>query len=71
MAKVLDGTDAWTKNLKYVRWVWGRKKGEGIGVFYIITFRCSKVDHVPIFLEHVHFLYGLDGLDIELLQRGL
>ena len=29
------------------------------------------MDHVAILLEHVDFLNGLDGLDIELLERGL
>jgi hypothetical protein len=29
------------------------------------------VDDISIFLEHVDFLYGLDGLDVQLLQRSL
>ena len=29
------------------------------------------MDDVPVLLEHVDLLDGLDGLDVELLQRGL
>lgn len=29
------------------------------------------MDDVPVALEHVDLLNGLDGLDVELLQRGL
>ena len=35
------------------------------------TFRSSKMDNIPILLEHVHLLNGLDRLDIKLLKRGL
>ena len=29
------------------------------------------MDDVSVLLEHVYFLNGLDGLDVELLERGL
>jgi hypothetical protein len=32
------------------------------------TFRSSEVNDVSIFFEHVHLFYGLDGLDVELLE---
>lgn len=35
------------------------------------TLGSSKVDDVPVLLEHVHLLNCLDGLHIELLERGL
>lgn len=47
---------------------WRGGKG-GLLLFY--TFRSSKVNDVSIFLEHVDLLYSLNGLDIELLERGL
>jgi hypothetical protein len=35
------------------------------------AFGRGEVDDIAVRLEHVHLLDGLDGLDIELLQRGL
>jgi hypothetical protein len=35
------------------------------------TFRGGEVDDISVFFEHVHFLDGLDGLDVHLLKRGL
>lgn len=35
------------------------------------TLGSSKVDDVPVLLEHVHLLDGLDGLHVEFLERGL
>ena len=35
------------------------------------TLGIRKVDHVPVFLEHVHLLNGLDRLYVELLERSL
>ena len=35
------------------------------------AFRRREVDDITVRLEHVHLLDGLDGLDVELLQRGL
>jgi hypothetical protein len=29
------------------------------------------MNDIPVFLEHVHFLDGLDGLDVHLLEGGL
>lgn len=29
------------------------------------------MDDIPVFFEHVHFLDGLDGLDVHLLEGGL
>lgn len=31
----------------------------------------SKMNDIPILLEHVDLLNGLDRLDVELLERGL
>lgn len=45
-----------------------RKGDGGLGWH---TLRRSEVDDIPIFLEHVHFLDGLNGLDVHLLERGL
>jgi hypothetical protein len=35
------------------------------------TFGRSEMNDIPVFLEHVHFLDGLDGLDVHLLEGGL
>ena len=35
------------------------------------TFGSGEVDDIAIFFEHVDLLDGLDGLDVQLLQRGL
>ena len=29
------------------------------------------MNDIPVFFEHVHFLDGLDGLDVHLLEGGL
>jgi hypothetical protein len=36
-----------------------------------LTLWRSKMYNVPVFLEHVHLFNGLDGLDVEFLERGL
>ena len=36
-----------------------------------LTLRSTEVDDVSVLLEHVHFLDGLDGLDVHLLQGCL
>ena len=36
-----------------------------------LAFGGSEVDDIPVLLEHVHLLDCLDGLDVELLERGL
>lgn len=42
------------------------------GVFvYNRTFWSSKVNDVPVFLEHVDLLYCLNRLDIEFFERCL
>ena len=35
------------------------------------TLGSSEVNNIPVLLEHVHLLDRLDGLDVELLERGL
>ena len=35
------------------------------------TLWCREVDDVAVALEHVDFLNSLDGLDVQLLERGL
>lgn len=35
------------------------------------TLWCREVDDVSVGLEHVDLLNGLDGLDVELLERAL
>lgn len=43
----------------------------GEGKRHYGTFRCRKVDHVAVALEHVDLLDRLDGLHVELLERAL
>lgn len=38
---------------------------------WLRTFRIGEVDDVSVFLEHIDFFNGLDGLDVEFFQRGL
>jgi hypothetical protein len=70
MAKVLEGTEAWTM----------LEKGISLGVVVVgvragwsglCTFGSSEVNDVSVFLEHIYLLYCLDWLDIEFLKRGL
>ena len=75
MAKVLEGTEAWTVAMDVLARL-GRLRGRlslsrvflGVVVDEGRTFGCREVYHVPILFEHVDFLDGLDGLHIELLQ---
>lgn len=63
-------------------WMSGRRCGglpkrddvEGervVAVVYVFTFGGREMDDVPVFLEHVHLLDRLDGLNVELLEGGL
>jgi len=72
MAKVLEGTAAWTigigqhvhvPKLGYMG-CWSRAKRR-------LTLWCGKVDDVSVALEHVDLLNGLDGLDVDLLESLL
>lgn len=82
MANVLEGTAAWTveviteeisfESLEMFlkaevgsEWVSARTGGgqHTLGV--------GEMDHIAVLLEHVNLLDGLDGLDIELLERSL
>ncbi len=76
MAKVLDGTAAWTvggaKNQQDI--IHGDKCRPVVTLWNCGTHRtfwCSKVDDIAIGLEHVDFLNSLDRLDIKLLECGL
>jgi hypothetical protein len=65
MAKVLAGTAAWT-----IAPICQQFPGNTYRLV-VRTLGGSEVDDVSIALEHVDLLNGLDGLDVELLQRGL
>lgn len=63
MAKVLEGTAAWTAIYQFVTrtcLVLGR-----------LTLWCGEVDDVAIRLEHVDLLDSLDGLYVHLLEGRL
>ena len=75
MAKVLDGTAACT--VKTLISLDPKSRHFEAGRFVLIlgvdfrTLRSSKVDDIPVRLEHVDLLNCLDRLNIELLQRRL
>lgn len=77
MAKVFDGTEAWTG----VVLVYVSDSGEGAGYGQRVvvleerevvrTLGGGEVDDIAVRLEHVDLLYRLDGLDVHLLQSSL
>lgn len=64
---MLEGTEAWTLLLLFRLAGHGARDGAG-GKF---TLGSAEVDDVAVLLEHVHFLDGLDGLHVHLLQSRL